>query len=321
MEAAYVIAANVPIVPAEPGRSPRIPVRNAPVETNPHAALSALSPARDLMFPGHRYNPRTGTGIEWLPPDVEAGAPGKVRLWARGQHGRPAVAAEAEHDSASPWDYWYNLAFSRSFPRVTHWWFGDAWTGHVRIWGPEGAGTDPETGAPLLSGWMRFGSPEPDRSGDTLENTEHGTGHDTGHDTEHDDSSPPFPLLPALPWSVLLTDPLRVTTPLPTMFAGMSNLPLQLLLAEGVIDVLRGLADRRYRERIGARPADEGRVSLQQGAGIFVTSVVRKEDLHRAFSASFDSWTLDRLVGLTRREALCRAQGIEVPGSHAPASA
>ena len=92
----------------------------------------------DLMAPGHLYNGRTGTGIEWLPPDSESGAPGRVRLWSRRWNGQPALLAEAEHDSNSPWEYWYSLEFAHSFPQVTHWWFGDAWTGIVRIWAPAG---------------------------------------------------------------------------------------------------------------------------------------------------------------------------------------
>jgi hypothetical protein len=84
-----------------------------------------------------------------------------VRLWSRAWSGHPEILAEAEHRTRSRWEYWYGLEFANSFPQVTHWWFGDAWTGMVRIWTPEGVGRDPESGAPQLSGWMRFGPLDP----------------------------------------------------------------------------------------------------------------------------------------------------------------
>src|SRR5919202_6414305 len=43
------------------------------------------------------------------------------------------------------------------FPAGEHWWFGDAWTGPVRIWRPDVVEHDPESGGPMLTGWMGFG--------------------------------------------------------------------------------------------------------------------------------------------------------------------
>lgn len=240
----------------------------------------------ELMAPGHLYNARTSTGIEWLPPDSESGAPGRVRLWSRGWNGQPTVLAEAEHDNSSPWEYWYNLDFAHSFPQVTHWWFGDAWTGIVRIWGPNGVGRDPESGSPMLSGWMRFGGAA--RSNADID------------DIDDIDATP------ALPWTVLLTNPVLVSTPMPPRSTNPANLPLQLLLVERVMDVLNDFIDQR------AHQGGEGDgVGSLRGTDAMITSLVRRQDLQRAIPTEFRPWRLDRLPGLTPREALCRLQGIE----------
>jgi len=76
------------------------------------------------MAPGHVYQDRLGTGIEWLP--------GVVTLWEGGQ-----AVQTAHHNMKSPWEYWYNLVFAESFPDVTHWWFRSAWTQNVRLTGIE----------------------------------------------------------------------------------------------------------------------------------------------------------------------------------------
>lgn len=233
---------------------------------------------RELMAPGHLYNPRTGTGIEWLPANPDTGEPGRVRLWSRQWGGKPAVLAEAEHHTGSPWEYWYNLEFANSFPQVTHWWFGDAWTGIVRIWEPTGVGRDPESGAPMLTGWMRFGS-APSDNGDGA---------------------------PAFPWTVALTNPIRVITPLPPMSTNLANLPLQMLLAERVMEVLGRLIDQRQ-HRNGAPGDGHPRVEAE----LALTSLVRREDLPAAFPTEFGPWRLDRLPDLTPREALGRVQGME----------
>ena len=242
----------------------------------------------DLMAPGHLYNPRTGTGIEWLPASPDAGEPGKVRLWARQWNGQPTLLFESAHDTQSPWEYWYNLEFARSFPQVTHWWFDDAWTGQVRIWRPEAVEHDPESHLPMLIGWMRFGPTDSPAMPDALDAPD----------------APDAPGTPARPWTVVLTSPPRVNTPFPPMCASIANLPLQLLLGEKVMEVLDKLTEEAvYAEEI----ADTPELDLD----IAVTSLVRREDLHRAFPNDFGSWCLDRLPGMTPREALCRVQGLE----------
>ncbi|MBN2044149.1 MAG: hypothetical protein JW757_03935 [Anaerolineales bacterium] len=74
----------------------------------------------ERMAPGHMYQSRLGTGIQWQP--------GVVKLWEGGQ-----VTAKAPHSTQSPYEFWYNLAFKDSFPEVTHWWFRSAWTQKVRL--------------------------------------------------------------------------------------------------------------------------------------------------------------------------------------------
>lgn len=265
--------------------------------------LSVSEREHDLMAPGHLYNPRTGTGIEWLPPGPGTGEPGRVRLWSRRWGEQPTVLAEAEHHMGSPWEYWYNLEFANSFPQVTHWWFGDAWTGMVRIWQPEGVGRDPESGAPMLSGWMRFGSAETptkwpvDAPIDPMDDIDGSLG-------------------PALPWTIVLTHPLRVSTPLPPMHTNMANLPLQLLLGETVLDILATLATFATVAERGSHSKGSTSVSgTDRGAAwrkdVALTSLVRQDDLYRAFPASFGPWRLDALPDLTPREALCRVQGLE----------
>src|SRR5690348_11989047 len=67
---------------------------------------------QDLMAPGHLYNPRTGTGIEWLPANPDTGEPGKVRLWSRHWNGASILLGEALHHTGGLWEYWYSLEFA-----------------------------------------------------------------------------------------------------------------------------------------------------------------------------------------------------------------
>ncbi len=257
----------------------------------------------ELMAPGHLYNPRTGTGIEWLPASPGAGEPGRVRLWTRRWNGQPSVLFESEHRTRSLWDYWYNLEFARSFPEVTHWWFGDAWTGQVHIWMPEAAAHDPESQQAMLIGWMRFGPQGTplSQSSPGLPGATDAPGRLDMQDTQDWQDGPDSP---ALPWTVVLTSPPRVNTPFPPMCANIANLPLQLLLGEKVIEALSRLSERTvYPEEM----ADDLGLDLD----IAVTSLVRREDLHTAFPNELGSWCLDRLPGMTPREALCRVQGLE----------
>jgi len=79
----------------------------------------------ERMAPGHVYQPRLGTGIQWQP--------GIAKLWEGGH-----VTVEASHQTVSSYDFWYNLAFADCFPEVTHWWFRSAWTQKVRLTLPQG---------------------------------------------------------------------------------------------------------------------------------------------------------------------------------------
>lgn len=263
-------------------------------EVTPKGQAAAFEAGPELMAPGHLYNPRTGTGIEWSPAGADAGAPGRVRLWSRQWSGQPTVLAEAEHRTRSPWEYWYSLEFANSFPQVTHWWFGDAWTGMVRVWRPEGVGRDPESGAPQVSGWMRFGPPGPLGSSvppgqaDPL---------DTGETADPDLTAP-------LPWTVLLSNPLRVNAPLPPMSTNGVNLPLQLLLGATVLEMLAAWADP-------GSHGDGTYVGDLSYIDVALTSLVRREDMGRAFPTGFGALRLDRLADLTPREALCRVQGLD----------
>jgi hypothetical protein len=283
----------------------------------------------EIMAPGHLYNARTGTGIEWFAPDATSGEPGKVRLWSRGWAGESVLISEAEHKTFCVWDYWYSLEFARSFPFVTHWWFGDAWTGLVRIWGPDAVGCDPESGAPMLSGWMRFHNVAELQVDEEDEEDEHEHEHEHEENVDHAEYSP-F----ALPWTLLVTNPARVSMPMPPGFTNAANLPLQLLLADRLMDLLHASAkigdrDNCYIGDQGNRghrgnPDNSVRVksaeSAESAAGevgergsliYAITSLVRKDDLERAFPSSFGPWRLDRLAGMTPREALCRLQGID----------
>ena len=80
---------------------------------------------KERMAPGHVYQVRLGSGIEW--------GPDRVTLWERG-----TKIQTARHTAKSPWGYWYSLTFAESFPDVTHWWFRSAWTQNVRLTGIEG---------------------------------------------------------------------------------------------------------------------------------------------------------------------------------------
>ena len=83
----------------------------------------------DRMAPGHVYQPRLGTGIQWQP--------GVMKLWERA-----IITTEASHTTQSPYEFWYNLAFADCFPDVTHWWFRSAWTQKVRLTSLQGLLSD-----------------------------------------------------------------------------------------------------------------------------------------------------------------------------------
>ncbi len=74
----------------------------------------------ELTAPGHVYQPRLGSGIEWLPETA--------RLWKQG-----TVWREAQHQTSTPYEFWHKLAFATCFPEISHWWFRSAWTQKVRL--------------------------------------------------------------------------------------------------------------------------------------------------------------------------------------------
>jgi hypothetical protein len=141
------------------------------------------------------FNPSPGSGVEWTPTTA--------RLWDRGD-----VLGEAEHGSATPWDYWYNLRFLESFPHITHWAGDSVWTDRYKIGAP-----DPESlgrGDAVLTGTIQF---------------------------SRDDSD-------VLTWKVTRApdDPTAlwvVSVPLPELEPD-TNLALRLLLAQRVVQVVGG---------------------------------------------------------------------------------
>ncbi len=94
---------------------------------------------QERTAPGHPYDPRTGSGIEWKP--------GSAYLWEGGR-----ITERAPHYTASPFESWFWLTFKDVFPAVTHWWFGTAWTGKVWV----RAVLPPVEGGPIVGG-MTFG--------------------------------------------------------------------------------------------------------------------------------------------------------------------
>ncbi len=80
---------------------------------------------REQMAPGHIYQPKLGTGIQW--------EPGEVSLFEGGQ-----IVEIAKHTTASAYEFWHNLVFAEVFPSVDHWWFRSAWTQQVRLSGIQG---------------------------------------------------------------------------------------------------------------------------------------------------------------------------------------
>lgn len=285
----------------------------------------------EIMAPGHLYNAKTRTGIEWLPPkpgNDGPGSRGKVRLWSRNWLGQSVLLAEAEHNSLSLWDYWYNLEFAKSFPFVTHWWFGDAWTGIVQLWGPSAVGCDPESGAPTLSGWLRFHnvleieeSSAEDDDHDHTHNHDHDHTHD--HDHDHESSVPHEYETPALPWTLLITNPARISLPMPPGFIHAANLPLQMLLGERLMHILALLsasttAEDNMTNPTGSldesTPLRDARPMYPVGKPVTfaVTSLVCTENLVSAFPTNFGPWRLDRAADMTPREAFCRLLGLDV---------
>ncbi len=139
----------------------------------------------ELWAPGHRYNATTQTGIEWTAT--------QIRLHARPPQGGPSavIAAVKRPQRVTEWEFWYHLQFAELFPQVAYWWFGDAWTGQIKVSRP-------------LS-----------RQGDTL----------TGAVRFTDDETP------GDYWQLVDSDPMVLAVPLPENHRQPLNLPLQLAIA------------------------------------------------------------------------------------------
>ena len=142
--------------------------------------------SNERMAPGHVYQPHLGTGIEWQP--------GEVRLWEGGQ-----VTGTAAHQTESPYEFWYQLAFADCFPDVTHWWFRSAWTQRARLTRPQGT-MDEAT----VWGYMQFVDAE----------------------------------TPAQMWTLTESDPPIMAVPFPPNEVQPVNLPLRLALARLVAGVI-----------------------------------------------------------------------------------
>lgn len=100
--------------------------------------MNAQSKSNERMAPGHLYQPRLGSGIEWLP--------GAAKLWEKGE-----VLEVCTHHTASPDEFWRSLAFADCFETVTHWWFRSAWTQRMRLTRPQGP-----MGEGVVWGYMQF---------------------------------------------------------------------------------------------------------------------------------------------------------------------
>lgn len=92
----------------------------------------------ERMAPGHVYQPKLGTGIEWKQ--------GEVSLWEGGK-----IVETARHSSTSAYEFWHGLAFAEAFPGVSHWWFRSAWTQRVRLSGIQGTSS-----GGTVWGYMQF---------------------------------------------------------------------------------------------------------------------------------------------------------------------
>jgi hypothetical protein len=108
--------------------------------------------------------------------------------------------------------FWYELEFVKHFPQMLYWYFGSSWTGKVRVSAPLSPLED--TQGTFVTGFMQFVDEQTD----------------------------------ALPYSIGLTNPVEVYTPLPPLIdsrVSALNLPLRLRLGELVTLLTTGdiLAD------------------------------------------------------------------------------
>jgi len=219
-----------------------------------------MTRAAEMMAAGHRYNPNLGTGIAWLPN-------GTATLYQGG-----VVIAAGQHTSASAYEFWYSLAFRETFPQVTHWWFGSAWTGLVRV--------SPPTGD--LDAFTRVGS---------MQFVDEETSGMTWTLTDDFHVAPPMPQFHVNPLNL----------PLRRQLAEMVLAPIvQQLLVRGDDQV-------RATQILDDIFIDVDVLAPDQWIG--VTSLVERERLDEMFSTNSLWWTLEPL-GVPMRQALCQLQGL-----------
>jgi len=143
---------------------------------------------QEMAAPGHVFQPELKTGIKW--------EPGQVELW------HFDLKSTAQQDTKTPYEYWYNLEFLRSFPQVTHWWFRSGWTQQVRVSIPAGM-MDSDT----AFGYIQF------------------------IDEEQDGEM----------WSISTLGGIAdVDVPLPPLEVNTANLPLRTTLARLILDTIAG---------------------------------------------------------------------------------
>jgi hypothetical protein len=221
-----------------------------------------MTPA-EMMAAGHRYSAKLGTGIEWKDT-------GTAQLYQGGQ-----VIATGTHATASAHEFWLTLAFRETFPQVTHWWFGSAWTGRVRVSPPAGDVDD----------YTRFGSMQfVDEEAQSLVWTL----------TDDFRVAPPMPQFHVTP----------VNLPLRRQLAEMVLAP--------VIQQLLACGDDQVR---AAQMLDDIFIDvdvIQPNQWVGVTSLVERDRLEEMFSLRSLWWTLDPL-GVSMRQALCQVQALPAP--------
>lgn len=219
-----------------------------------------MTDVAEMMAPGHSYNPELGTGIEWL-------AGGTANLYQGGK-----VIATGQHSTASAYEFWYNLAFRETFPQVTHWWFGSAWTGLVRV-SPPSDDLDEFTRV----GSMQFVDEETTGMPWTL--------------TDDFRVSPPLPQFHVNPLNLSLRRQLAEMVLAPIV---------QQLLARGDDQV-------RAVQILDDIFIDVDVITPNQWIG--VTSLVERDRLEEMFPTRALWWTLEPLA-VSLRQALCQLQGL-----------
>jgi len=214
-----------------------------------------------MMAAGHQYNSELGTGIEWC-------ADGTAHLYQGG-----VVLADGRHSAMSAYEFWYSLAFRETFPQVTHWWFGSAWTGRVRVSPP----------VDMLDEFTHVGSIQ------FVDEEMPGMAWTITDDFR---VAPPMPQFHVSPLNL----------PLRRQLAEMVLTPVvQQLLTRGDDQV-------RAAQILGDIFIDVDVIAPNKWIG--VTSLVERDRLEEMFSTKTLWWTLDPL-GVSLRHALCQLQGLD----------